>query len=371
MKSYAVSDIHGNSERLAVLFDVLKKKHPKNDFKLYVIGDLFDRGDDSDEVLSLLHENYDNVKVLKGNHEALFMAFMQNPIDEYINWQMNYSYSTVASFALRHFQNLYEQFADAKDAYLILRYFNEYSKLDSKLSKKFNLYGGKHSIEAYVNQITKTVSSRDIRNVGTDLRRVVATAFKGKSKDYIKFFEKYLYVRLLDDFCNVYDYFDSLDKYAVVDDKFLLVHSGYVSKNINPHVRDSIPEELYNECATVEDLAYQSEVPMIWARRTCLKEEKLLTPDERFDGKIIVFGHTTTNNLNADKSADVIFTYDVLGKLASVGIDGGNYGKLRGRLNCLCMNDLSQIVIKGGKDLPEKIAIEEIPYQDPTGFGKE
>ena len=98
MFNYVISDIHGNAERFSRLLSFLKKKHTDGNFKLYVIGDLFDRGYDSERVLSLICDNSSNVEVLKGNHEELFMKFMEHPTINYPNWQINGSYSKIVIF---------------------------------------------------------------------------------------------------------------------------------------------------------------------------------------------------------------------------------------------------------------------------------
>ena len=373
MNNYVVSDIHGNAERLEALLFLLRKKHPVGDYKLYVMGDLFDRGDESEKVLSLMLENAGNVEVLKGNHEWLFMKFMESPAKNYFAWQMNFSYSTIMSFIDKEKDILFEQYADKTEEELQTEYYEKYLVLGKKLSKKFGKYDGMHNCEAYINQLTKTVSSRDIRNVSQDYMYVLREhMFKDKSREYIKSFANITYLNIVDKFCNIYDYFGSLKPYAVVDDKYLLVHSGFVNVNKDPHVEDSLSFDLYEYCEKVEDLEYQNEYPMLWARRKSLRTDKAVPPMQCFDGKIVVYGHTTTDYFKANKNdLSAYFYHNEFGNLISIGIDGCNSERSRGQLNCLSLQDLSQIVVKGTNfaynSQPKGLKIDEVEYQSQQG----
>lgn len=373
MNNYVVSDIHGNAERLEALLFLLRRKHPVGDYKLYVLGDLFDRGDESQKVLSIVLENPGNIEVLKGNHEWLFMKFMESPVKNYMAWQMNFSYSTIMSFIDNEKDVLFEKYADKTDEELQRDCYDAYVALSQKLKKKFGKFDGDHKCESYINTITKTVSSRDIRNVSQDYNYLLNEhLLKDKSSEYIKAFANLTYINLVDSFCNVYDYFGSLKPYSVVDDKFLLVHSGFVNVNKNPHVEDSISFDLYEYCETVGDLEHQNEYPMLWARRKSLRSEKSVPPMHTFDGKVIVYGHTTTDHFNATKNdLSAYFYYNEFGNLISIGIDGCNCERNRGQMNCLRLDDLSQIVIKGTNfaynSQPKGLKVEEIEYQPTQG----
>ena len=137
MNNYVISDIHGNVERFSKLMSVLNEKHPNKDNMLYVLGDLFDRGEDGEEVLSTIFDNAENVFVLKGNHEALFMDFMEDPIENYIGWQMNYAYPTIISFGLKHLSILLEQYKDVTSQKLVNEYYKKLSAVERKLKGKF------------------------------------------------------------------------------------------------------------------------------------------------------------------------------------------------------------------------------------------
>lgn len=365
MNNYCISDIHGNAERFALLVSALNLKHPNKDYKLHILGDLFDRGDDSEEILTIIYNNYENINVLKGNHEALFMAFMEDPTNNYINWQMNYSYSTIMSFGYKHLSMLADKYADFTEFQIMNEYYKKLVQVERRLKCLTGTsYRANRFLNTYVNQIKTTVSSRDVRNAGADFRQSITSSFRKKKAGFLNAFEKLFYAYLIDDFCGVYEYFDSLDKCALVGDDYLLVHSGFVSRNKNPNVKDSCGGYLYNECETIEDLIFQNEYPMIWSRRYEQSTGKPVAPD-RFDGRVVVFGHTTTNSFNENKSTQTAFNYDKQGRLASVGIDGGNYNKFQGLLNCVCLEDLSQMVVKGCAQ-KGTLAIENIPYVAPS-----
>lgn len=63
-----IGDVHGNSRTLKAVLASLDD----ND-RLFIIGDLIDRGSDNVGVLDLIIENKDRVFVILGNHELLFL----------------------------------------------------------------------------------------------------------------------------------------------------------------------------------------------------------------------------------------------------------------------------------------------------------
>ncbi len=75
---YAIGDIHGCAQELELL---LAKIAPKSDDTVVFLGDYIDRGPDSkgviDVVISLKKKCH--VVALKGNHESLFLDFLESP----------------------------------------------------------------------------------------------------------------------------------------------------------------------------------------------------------------------------------------------------------------------------------------------------
>lgn len=347
MHNYVVSDIHGNAERLNELLSVLSKKHPQKDFNLYILGDLFDRGFDSEEVLSLITKNFKNIKVLLGNHEDLFMRFMQNPELNYIQWQGNFAYSTMGSFAYKISKQLLDEYKNKSDRTIMLDFKTKYYETYKKLADRFNGFSGSHAPETYINEMINTQSSRDNRSFSKLISGFYKSAMPKKTVKTRYTLEQLTYLYLLDEFCDVYDYFETLEPYEIIDNKFLLVHSGYVSQNRDPKILDSVADCNYNICESVNDLTFQNVYPMLWSRRRDKTTGKAVPPQERFDDKVVIFGHTTTDNFNKDASMEAIYTYNKFGELASIGIDGLNWHTEFGQLNCINLDDLSQIIIKG------------------------
>lgn len=82
---YAIGDIHGRSDLVAQLLARIDRdldRYPiDNPIEVY-LGDYVDRGPDSRGVLNMLVANgrSRNAVFLKGNHEALLLGFLQDPL---------------------------------------------------------------------------------------------------------------------------------------------------------------------------------------------------------------------------------------------------------------------------------------------------
>lgn len=75
---YAIGDIHGCAHELDLL---LSKIAPQRDDTVVFLGDYIDRGPNSKGVIEriLALKQVTNVVALKGNHEALFLDFLESP----------------------------------------------------------------------------------------------------------------------------------------------------------------------------------------------------------------------------------------------------------------------------------------------------
>ena len=75
MKKYVVSDLHGEGLVYETIISYLESIHPKKDFKLYVLGDLIDRGKNSADMLLDIYDKVRTesfpVEFLAGNHELM------------------------------------------------------------------------------------------------------------------------------------------------------------------------------------------------------------------------------------------------------------------------------------------------------------
>lgn len=97
MRTFAISDIHGNNE---LFRRALKQVGLKKSDRLILLGDLIDRGQDSKEVLDtifLLIENGFKLDMLFGNHEQMFLDAFENT-NNLTHWLINGGDKTLISF---------------------------------------------------------------------------------------------------------------------------------------------------------------------------------------------------------------------------------------------------------------------------------
>ena len=97
MSKYVMTDIHGCLKTFKQLIE--KIGFSKSD-RLYLLGDLIDRGPDSkgviDYVWQLQNEGY-KIECIEGNHEQMMVNAYQS-MDWQRNWFFNGGWSTVESF---------------------------------------------------------------------------------------------------------------------------------------------------------------------------------------------------------------------------------------------------------------------------------
>ena len=74
MATYVLSDVHGMANKLKCMLD--KISFSKDD-KLYILGDIFDRGPNPLGVLDIILKNR-NIELLMGNHEKFFLDYYIN-----------------------------------------------------------------------------------------------------------------------------------------------------------------------------------------------------------------------------------------------------------------------------------------------------
>ncbi len=92
---YVLSDIHGEFE----MFQILLKDYDQEKHQLILIGDLLDRGAKSKECLLLGKKLVEEQQAvyLKGNHEDLFLRFLEDPENRYPNYILNGGGETIES----------------------------------------------------------------------------------------------------------------------------------------------------------------------------------------------------------------------------------------------------------------------------------
>ena len=81
MKKYVVSDLHGDGLIYATIISYLENVHPREDFKLYVNGDVIDRGENSADILLDIYDKMSSesypIELLAGNHELMMWQAFQ------------------------------------------------------------------------------------------------------------------------------------------------------------------------------------------------------------------------------------------------------------------------------------------------------
>ena len=96
---FVVGDVHGCAD----LLDRLLAKCPDTAVHLVFVGDLIDRGEDSAEVLTRVKMLCDASRTticLKGNHEQMFLDFLENPREGGSRWLNSGGLQTLASFGV-------------------------------------------------------------------------------------------------------------------------------------------------------------------------------------------------------------------------------------------------------------------------------
>ena len=75
-RNYVMSDIHGMSDLLKKILDMIQ---PGADDRVYILGDMIDRGAGSGGGVLDLAMNCPNITALRGNHEDGFVEWYEAP----------------------------------------------------------------------------------------------------------------------------------------------------------------------------------------------------------------------------------------------------------------------------------------------------
>jgi serine/threonine protein phosphatase 1 len=106
---YAVGDVHGRADLLEEVLAKIDKDSAQNpglrDIEVF-IGDYVDRGPSSADVIAQLvqRSEFRETVFLRGNHEALLLAFLQNP-SVLNDWQQVGGLETLMSYGLQPVMN--------------------------------------------------------------------------------------------------------------------------------------------------------------------------------------------------------------------------------------------------------------------------
>ena len=97
MATYVFSDVHGH---FGTLDRLLERVSPSSDDRIFMLGDMIDRGPDPISVVRCCHD-LPNTTVLMGNHEDLMLSYYADPDSSMaqINWEINGAWPTQEGLA--------------------------------------------------------------------------------------------------------------------------------------------------------------------------------------------------------------------------------------------------------------------------------
>ena len=141
MSVYAIGDIHGCALTFKHLVHVELKV--KADDKLFLLGDLIDRGPSSkgvlDEVLALRNQGVE-VHILRGNHEQMLLEGLENEA-AFNRWLNAGGDSFLGSFDVHSLEEVPSTYLDILKETELISFYNEYilvhAGLDFSLADPF------------------------------------------------------------------------------------------------------------------------------------------------------------------------------------------------------------------------------------------
>lgn len=100
--TYVVGDIHGRSDLLDALVDLIQADQGDQQADWVFVGDYVDRGPDSAGVVRRLRKLQEDpanrVTCLLGNHEAMLLQFLETPAESAERWLLNGGLETLSSY---------------------------------------------------------------------------------------------------------------------------------------------------------------------------------------------------------------------------------------------------------------------------------
>jgi serine/threonine protein phosphatase 1 len=106
MRIYAIGDVHGCDDLLAAMHEKVfadLAARPVADHRIIHLGDYIDRGPKSAAVIERLVDltaRDERVLCLRGNHEAMFLDFLEDPFEGGQNFLANSGDKTLASYGV-------------------------------------------------------------------------------------------------------------------------------------------------------------------------------------------------------------------------------------------------------------------------------
>jgi serine/threonine protein phosphatase 1 len=135
MRTFVISDIHGNNE---VFRKSLKQVALKKSDKLILLGDLIDRGNDSKGVLDtvlLLQENGLDVECLMGNHEKMLLEALANS-SNLTQWLLNGGDKTLSSFLTSSIEKIPSKYIEFIKTFKYHKEYNGFILVHAALNMK-------------------------------------------------------------------------------------------------------------------------------------------------------------------------------------------------------------------------------------------
>ncbi|OGU17767.1 MAG: serine/threonine protein phosphatase [Geobacteraceae bacterium GWC2_53_11] len=126
LRTFVIGDIHGCADTLRRLVE--EKLQPSPADRIYLLGDLIDRGPDSKGVLDFIFELRKRgltVESIRGNHEEMFLHAGDDPANFGL-WALNGGLATLASFRAESPRDIlprYRTFLEFLPLYILLDEF--------------------------------------------------------------------------------------------------------------------------------------------------------------------------------------------------------------------------------------------------------
>lgn len=102
MAKYVMSDIHGMYDKF---IDMLKLINFNDQDELYILGDVFDRGENPIKIIDYI-AGYKNIHLLKGNHEQFFEEYFET--GDFSLWYYNGGQTTLQEINLKGYEYEYQ-----------------------------------------------------------------------------------------------------------------------------------------------------------------------------------------------------------------------------------------------------------------------
>jgi len=145
-RTFAIGDVHGCSKTFKLLLDAIGLYRTD---RVYLLGDLIDRGPDSkgviETILSMQHDGFD-IRPLRGNHEdMLLLAERTGVFDDLLLWLHNGGDATLKGYSVDHPKDIpleHLEFLDGLPYYRMTRqYLFVHAGLDFSLDEPLSVAG--------------------------------------------------------------------------------------------------------------------------------------------------------------------------------------------------------------------------------------